>query len=396
MTTFKKTSVFALLPILLVIVSPSGPAAPDRQASGKSKLSPIKLVYPNGLALDNRGDLYISDIGTHRILKVDRLGRLTVVAGTGEGGFSGDGGPATKAQLNAPHDLAFDVEGKLLIADTFNHRIRRIDNQGVITTVVGIGEAPYAGYGAPAPKDRLNNPQGVAVDGVGNILIPDTYNRVVRRLDRNGTLTVIAGSVAGLSGDGGPATEAQLNLPMAVTIGPDGGVYVSDAANSRVRRIMSDGRIQTVAGFGGGEGIGGAGFVGDGGPAEKAKLFTPADLKFDTAGALYISDSGNNRIRVVRAGIITTIAGSGRAGFSGDGKEAVAAELNTPQKIAIARDGSVFIADRGNQRVRKVDAKGFIITVAGEGKPTGMLFDPEVEKVQHKGSKGQSVKEEEK
>jgi len=378
MMTLKQKSVFALLPILLVIVSPYGPAAPEWQAGGKSKLSPIKLVYPNGLALDDRGDLYISDIGTHRILKLDRVGRLIVVAGTGEGGFSGDGGPATKARLNAPHDLAFDTEGNLLIADAFNHRIRRIDRQGVITTVVGIGEASYSGYGAPAPKDRLNNPQGVAVDRAGNILIADTYNRVVRRLDRNGTLTVIAGSVAGLSGDGGPATEAQLNLPMAVTVGPDGGVYISDAANSRVRRVTTDGRIQTVSGFGGGEGLGGAGFVGDGGPAEKAKLFTPADVKFDTAGNLYISDSGNNRIRVVRGGTITTFAGSGRTGFSGDGKEAMAAELNTPQKIAIAKDGSVFIADRGNQRVRKVDAKGFITTVAGEGKPTGMFFDPEV------------------
>ena len=378
MTTFKQKSVFALLAILLVIVLRSGPVASGWQAGGKSKLSPIKLVYPNGLALDDRGDLYISDIGIHRILKLNRLGQLIVVAGTGEGGFSGDGGPATKARLNAPHDLAFDTEGNLLIADTFNHRIRRIDRQGVITTVVGIGEAPYAGYGAAAPKDRLNNPQGVAFDRVGNILIADTYNRIVRRLDRNGTLTVIAGSVAGLSGDGGPATEAQLNLPMAVTVGPDGGVYISDAANSRVRRITTDGRIQTVSGFGGGEGLGGAGFVGDGDPAEKAKLFTPADVKFDTAGNLYISDSGNNRIRVVRGGTITTFAGSGRTGFSGDGKEAMAAELNTPQKIAIAKDGSVFIADRGNQRVRKVDAKGFITTVAGEGKPTGMFFDPEV------------------
>ncbi len=166
-----------------------------------------------------------------------------------------------------------------------------------------------------------------------------------------------------------------------MTVGPDGSVYVSDAANSRVRRITADGKIQTVAGFGGGEGIGGAGFEGEGEPAEKAKLFSPADLKFDTTGNLYISDSGNNRIRVLSAGrgrIITTIAGSGRAGFSGDGKPATAAELNTPQKIAIAKDGSIFIADRANHRVRKVDARGFITTVAGEGKPTGMIFDPVV------------------
>ena len=360
---------FLLVGILLV-------AAPRHHAQQQAR--PIRLLYPNGLALDDKGDLYISDIGAHRVFKLDPRGRLTVIAGTGEGGFGGDGGPATKAQLNAPHDLAFDGEGRLLIADTYNHRIRRIDRRGVITTIAGSGNAPYTGYGNPAPKDTLNNPQGVAVDRSGNILIADTYNRVVRRLDRSGTLTVVAGSVAGLSGDGGPAIEAQLNLPMAVTVGPDDGVYVSDAANSRVRRIKADGGIQTLTGFGGGEGLGGAGFVGDGGPAEKAKLFTPADVKFDTAGSLYISDSGNNRVRVVRGGVITTVAGTGRAGFSGDGAEALTAELNTPQKIAVAKDGSVFIADRGNQRVRKVDARGFITTVAGEGKPTGMFLDPEV------------------
>jgi sugar lactone lactonase YvrE len=378
MPNFKKQSVFALSASLLLVIFLPGAASTGWQSASKGRLSPLRLIYPNGLALDDKGDLYISDIGTHRVLKLNRLGRLIVIAGTGEGGFGGDGGPAIRALLHGPHDLAFDAEGNLLIADTYNHRIRRIDRQGVITTVVGNGKAPYSGYGAPAPKDTLNNPQGVAVDRAGNILIADTYNRVVRRLDRNGTLTVIAGSVAGLSGDGGPATEAQLNMPMAVTVGPDGGVYVSDAANSRVRRIKADGGIQTLAGFGGGEGLGGAGFVGDGGPAEKAKLFTPADVKFDTEGNLYISDSGNNRIRVVRGGVVTTVAGTGRAGFSGDGKEAAAAELNTPQKIAVAKDGSVFIADRGNQRVRKVDARGFITTVAGEGKPTGMFFDPEV------------------
>src|SRR5215510_3843764 len=351
-------------------------AAPRHQA--QQQVTPVRLIYPNGLALDDKGDLYLSDIGAHRVFKRDPRGRLTVIAGTGEGGFGGDGGAATKAQLNAPHDLAFDEEGRLLIADTYNHRIRRIDRQGVITTIAGSGNAPYTDYGNPAPKDKLNNPQGVAVDRSGNILIADTYNRVVRRLDRDGTLTVVAGSVAGLSGDGGPAIKAQLNLPMAVTVGPDDSVYVSDAANSRIRRITADGKIQTVTGFGGGEGIGGAGYVGDGGPAEKAKLFSPADVKFDTAGNLYISDTGNNRLRVIRGGVITTIAGTGRAGFGGDGKEAGVAELNTPQKIAVAKDGGVFIADRANHRVRKIDARGFITTVAGEGKTTGMFLDPEV------------------
>jgi sugar lactone lactonase YvrE len=378
MMTFKQQSGFVLSAILLIMVLLSGSAATGWQAGGKSRLAAIKLVHPNGLALDDKGDLYISDIGTHRILKLNRLGRLTVIAGTGEGGYGGDGGLAINALLNAPHDLAFDAEGNLLIADTFNHRIRRIDRQGSITTIAGSGDAPYTGYGSAAPKDTLNNPQGVAVDRAGNILIADTYNRVVRRLNRDGTMTVVAGSVAGLSGDGGLAIEAQLNLPMAVTVGPDDSIYVSDAANSRIRRITADGKIQTVTGNGSGEGIGGAGFIGDGGLAEKAKLFSPADVKFDTAGNLYISDSGNNRVRVIRGGVITTIAGTGRAGFGGDGKEAGASELNTPQKLAVAKDGSVFVADRANHRVRKINAGGFIMTVAGDGAPMETILGPEV------------------
>jgi hypothetical protein len=378
MMTFKQQSVFVLSAILPIMLLLTGSASTGWQTGGKSRLAAIKLVYPNGLALDDKGDLYISDIGTHRILKLNRRGRLTVIAGTGEGGYGGDGGPAINALLNAPHDIAFDAEGNLLVADTFNHRIRRIDRQGFITTIAGSGVAPYTGYGSAAPKDTLNNPQGVAVDRAGNILIADTYNRVVRRLNRDGTMTVVAGSVVGLSGDGGPAIEAQLNLPMAVTAGPDDSVYVSDAANSRIRRITADGKIQTVTGFGGGDGIGGAGFAGDGGPAEKARLFSPADVKSDTAGNLYISDSGNNRVRVIRGGVITTIAGTGRAGFGGDGKEAGASELNTPQKLAVAKDGSVFVADRANHRVRKINARGFIMTVAGEGDPTKTLLDPEV------------------
>jgi hypothetical protein len=162
---------------------------------------------------------------------------------------------------------------------------------------------------------------------------------------------------------------------MAVAAAPDGSIYISDAANSRVRRVNSDGVIQTVIGYGPAQDTYGAGFAGDGGPPEKAKIFSVTDLKFDASGALYISDSGNHRIRVIRSGVITTVAGSGRQGDGGDGGKALEAEFNTPQKIAVAKDGSLFIADRANHRVRKVDTQGRIVTIAGAGKPAGMMFD---------------------
>jgi len=370
----------ATIRVVMLLCCASFIGAPLFDQTVTAQRKAVTLIHPNGLALDGKGDLYVSDIGAHRVLKFDRRGRLTVIAGTGEGGFGGDGGPATKARLFAPHDLAFDAEGNLLIADTFNHRIRRIDRQGVITTIAGDGKTEPSSYGAPAPKASLNNPQSVALDREGNILVADTFNHVVRRIGRDGAMTIFAGSVAGYGGDGGPATEAQMNLPMAVTVAPDGAVYVSDAANSRIRRVSPDGKIQTVAGFGPAQDTYGGGFAGDGGPQEKAKLFSATDLKFDAAGNFYISDSGNHRIRMIRAGVITTVAGSGRQGSGGDGGKALAAELNTPQKVAVAKDGSVFIADRANRRVRKVDTRGLIITIAGTGRLWGMMFDPAIQK----------------
>ena len=329
--------------------------------------SATELVYPNGLALDRDGNLFISDIGTHQILKLDKAGNLSVFAGTGSAGFGGDGGPATQARLNAPTDLAFDGNGNLLVADTFNHRIRQIGRDGVISTLVGDGKT-----------STLNNPQGIALDGEGNVYIADGYNHVVRRRDRQGNLTVFAGTEAGLAGDKGPANKAQLNLPQAVAVGPDGSVYVSDSANSRIRRVSPDRVIETVAGSGPGSGEGGAGFGGDGGPAEKAKVFSAGDLKFNPLGHLYISDSGNNRVRLIAHGVVVTVAGAGPPGFEGDGGKAHAAKLNTPQKLALGPDGSVYVADRANRRVRKVDPQGVISTVAGGTAPVGVLVDPAV------------------
>lgn len=322
-----------------------------------------KLSLPNGLALNGKGELFISDIGAHQVFKLDLRGRLSVIAGTGADGFAGDGGQATKALLHAPHDLLFDAEGNLLIADTYNQRIRRVDRSGVISTIVGNGKAELAGDGGAALEAALNNPQSIAFDGEGRLLIADTFNHVIRRVNRNGVISTVAGTVPGHGGDGGAATKAQINLTMAVAVGNDGSIFISDAANSRIRRVTPDGIIQTIAGFGPAQDTYGGGFAGDGGAPAKAKLFSATDLKFDAAGNLFICDSGNHRIRVIRNGVIATVAGCGRQGAGGDKGEATKAELNTPQKIVVASDGSFFIADRANHQIRKVDARGTITTI---------------------------------
>lgn len=247
--------------VLVVFSGQSEQAVEAQRKAPPGKPGAIELNSPNGLTLDGEGNLFISDISAHRIFKLDRRGKLAVIAGTGQGGFSGDGGPAINAQLHAPHDLAFDAAGNLLIADTGNQRIRRINRQGVIATLIG----------------GLNNPQSIALDQAGDLLIADTYNHLIRRVDRDGKMTTIAGTVPGFGGDGGPAGKAQINLPMAVAVGPDRSIYISDAANSRIRRISPDGIIHTVVGFGPAQDTYGGGFAGDGGPAEKAKLFSATD-----------------------------------------------------------------------------------------------------------------------
>jgi uncharacterized protein (TIGR03437 family) len=321
------------------------------------------LFVPFGLAVDANGNIYISDFGNSRIRKVSAGGVISTVVGNGLFGYSGDGGPAAGALLNAPEGLAVDTAGNLYIADSGNQRIRKISPAGIISTVAGNGVAEFSGDGGQATAAGLYSPQGVAVDATGNLYIADQNNNRIRKVTPGGVITTVAGSgTRGFGGDGGPATSALLYWPAAVAVDLAGNLYIADWGNKRIRKVGPDGTITTVAGNGT------AGFSGDGGPATNAALSGVQRIAVDTAGNLYLGDAGNGRIRKVSPnGIISTVAGNGGFRFSGDGGPAAGASLQSPQNLALDVAGSLFIADTDNHRIRKITPAGLISTVAGNG-----------------------------
>ena len=288
---------------------------------------------------------------------------IHTVAGTGTGGFSGDGGLAIAAQLLNPHDIAADAAGNLYIADSFNNRIRKVDAAGGISTIAGTGESGHGGDGGSALQAQFAQPVGAALDAAGNLYIADWGNNRVRMVDAAGNISTIAGTgESGYGGDGGPALQAQLNHPYGAAPDTAGNLYIADWGNNRIRMVDAAGNISTVAG------TGESGYSGDGGPAAQAQLAQPYGLTADAAGNLYIADSFNNRIRKVdAAGIISTAAGSGESGYGGDGGPALQAQLAGPVGVALDAAGNLYIADGNNQRIRKVDAAGVISTIAGNG-----------------------------
>jgi sugar lactone lactonase YvrE len=310
------------------------------------------LYYPSGVAFDASGNLYIADNDNNRIRKVDTNGIITTVAGNGQNGYSGDGGAATNASLEGPFGVACDTSGNLFIADLFNNRIRKVDTNGIITTVAGNGGAGYSGDGGAATNASLYYPEGVAVDTMGNLYIADYQNSRIRKVNTNGIITTVAGKIGfGYSGDGGAATNATLYLPTAVAFDASGNLYIADADNERIRKVDTNGIITTVAGNGN------SGYSGDGGAATNASLYYPEGVAFDAFGNLYFSDDGNERIREVDTnGIITTVAGNGQYGYSGDGNVATNVALYGPDGVAVDSAGNLFIADGGNNRIRKVYA----------------------------------------
>lgn len=275
---------------------------------------------------------------------------IFTIAGNGAPGFSGDNGPAVRAQLNSPSAVAVDALGNVYIADTRNHRIRRVDVDGTISTVAGNGTAGFSGDGGPAVNAQLSRVVGLAVDFFGNVFVADVDNNRIRKVDSYGRITTVAGSAAGgFGGDGGRATAAQLNQPRDVAVDGLGQVYIADTNNNRVRRVNLNGIISTVAG------TGEARFSGDGRAAAQASLNFPRGVAVDQAGQLYIADMMNNRIRMVNhQGVILTVAGNGEPGFSGDGGPALQASLHFPRDVCIAPTGEIFIADLDNHRIRKV------------------------------------------
>ncbi|AZT84803.1 hypothetical protein EHN06_15270 [Marinobacter sp. NP-4(2019)] len=315
-----------------------------------------RLNYPSDVAVDAEGNLYFADFRNHRIRRMSPEGTINTVAGTGDAGFSGDGGPATDARLNYPSGVAVDAEGNLYIADAYNSRIRRISPDGTITTVAGTGDEGFSGDGGAATAALLNDPRGVTLDAAGNLYIADTRNHRIRRVSPDGTISTVAGNGKwGFSGDGGPATAARLVYPQGVAVDAAGNLYIADAGNHRIRRVSPDGTISTVAGSD--TGVTGAfgGFSGDGGPATAAELNSPDGVAVGAAGNLYISDTGNHRIRRVSPdGIISTVAGIGKWGSSGDGGPATAARVVYPQGVAVDPAGNLYIADYYNHRIRRV------------------------------------------
>jgi sugar lactone lactonase YvrE len=309
-----------------------------------------QLGHPWGVAVDGQGNVYFADTDSERVRKVDPAGTITTFAGTGAQGFSGDGGPATSAQLNLPTGVAVDGQGNVYIVDTNNSRVRKVDPAGTITTFAGSGTQGFSGDGGPATAAQLTVPEDVAVDGQGNVYIVDTYNNRMRKVDPAGTITTFAGSgTQGFSGDGGPATAAQLNLPDGVAVDGRGNVYIPDTNNDRVRKVDPAGTITTFAGSGT------QGFSGDGGPATAADLNQPTGVAVDGQGDVYIADYDNFRVRKVdSAGTITTFAGTGASGAFGDGGPATSAQLYFPREVAVDGEGNVYIADTNNLRLREV------------------------------------------
>ncbi len=338
-------------------------------AGDDSPPTQAEFTFPVAIALDSQHNLYIADSGNYRIRKISG-GKVNTIAGTGEVGYSGDGGPATSASFDIPYGVAVDPAGNVYLSDLHNQVVRQVNTQGVVNTYAGNNCCyGYFGDGIPATSTSasLNQPVGLATDAAGNLYIGDSQDYRVRVVSPADIINSVAGGFLGADpgtgaygGDGGPAIPCDLNTPLGVAVDVNGNVYIADSENHRIRKVTPAGIITTVAGNGT------AGLSGDGGPAVDAQLNRPWAVAVDAAGDIFIADYNNSRIRLVNAqGIISTIAGGYGPGYSGDGGPALQAMLNFPTGLALDTNGNLYVADSSNNVIRLLTPTA--PSVAGSG-----------------------------
>lgn len=322
------------------------------------------MYNPTAVYADNEGNIYISDWGNSRLRMVNSAGIISTIAGNGIYGYLGDGGPAISAELCGPMGIWVDASGNIYLADIGNQRIRIINTNGIITTIAGNGTLGFSGDGGLAVSAEFDDPAGISGDILGNLYVADEFNNRVRKISANGIISTIAGSaICGYSGDGGQATQAELYYPSGVAVDSDGDIFIADESNNCIRKVNTQNIISTIAGNGT------PGFSGDGGPANLSELSNPAGIGIDNRGNLYITDGFNSRIREINTnGIISTIAGNGSAGYSGIGDSATLAELYNPISIMADTSGNLYFANQYNNYVQKLslippDASPPVITI---------------------------------
>lgn len=345
------------LPAQPVITSVAGTGEKGYSGDG-GPATQAQLDQPFDVLIDPQGHLYFSDTNNHVVRRVDaKTGVITTVAGNGTKGYSGDGGPATKAQLNEPYGIELDAEGNLYIADRLNRCVRKVSPQGIITTLAGKpGQIGFSGDGGPADQALLREPNGLALDSQGRLFIADVADHRVRVVDlKTGKISTYAGTGKGATaGDGGPVADVSFNGARAVAVSPKGDcLYVVERQGHCVRRIdFATGQVSRVAG------TGAKGYSGDGGPALEATMDGPKEIATDSAGNVYVVDTENGAIRKIdiKTGIITTVAGKGKNKTPGlgDGGPATAATLGRPHGVAVGPDGAIYIGDTNSHRIRKV------------------------------------------
>ncbi len=318
------------------------------------------LYKQYGIAVDKKGNLYIADEANYRIRKVDHTtGLMSTIAGNGGIGFSGDGGPATAAMLDVPVAVAVDNKGNVYFSDAINNRIRKVDTNGIITTIAGNGTKGYNGDGILATQAALNDPWGVSCDKKGNVFVADWFNFRIRKIDSAGIISTYAGNGSyGWGGDGGPAINAQLTFAQPLACDSNGNLFVALcdsgvppsylAVHVKIRKIDALGIISTIAGDS-------TGFSGDGGPALLAKVYVDGlGIAVDKIGNVYFGNGGSRVRKITTDGIIHTIAGTGVQGFSGDGGPPLLAQFQGALGIAVDTSGNLYISDESNSRVRKI------------------------------------------